>query len=107
MWSFALIALPLASGTGVRGPAGLPLASSMGAQSLAYAKALGFYHKTYGKARPNTFYHREPQALEQTFKEMARIYSEDVAVNMVKDVPGVLSFKCARAHATRACVLLA
>ena len=71
----------------------LPLASGMAVQSSAYAKALGFYNKAYGKVRPNTYYYREPQALEQAFKEMARIYSEDVAIKMVKEVPGVLTFK--------------
>lgn len=72
----------------------LPLASGMTVQSSAYARALGFYKKTYGNVRPNTYYYREPRALEQTFQEMSRIYSEEVAIQMVKEVPGVLTFKC-------------
>jgi hypothetical protein len=71
----------------------LPAASGMATSTGGYARALSAYTKKYGQVRPGTYYYREPKSLEASYKEMARIYGEDTAIQMVEDVPGALTFR--------------
>lgn len=59
---------------------------------MSLEQAMGAYKEKYGEVRPGTYYHRDDSFLRATYKELARIYSDDVAAYMVDEVPSVLSF---------------
>jgi len=73
--------------TALAAPKGVAPATAGG-----YTRALAAYSKTYGRAKPGTFYYRDDKFKQSCFKELARIYTEDTAVGMVEAVPGALSF---------------